>query len=157
MQQNNKMLTGLKRMNKGMLLISAILMLVGAVFLYRTIAFVNSAVKTTGVVTKIRTESGENGNTYIPTISFKDEHGKQHIAEPGFELARFNYRIGGPIPILYDPKNPTTFRIDSFTGTWLATVLINAATAISVFLLFGMWSAMRTLEEKQRLSQQSSE
>ncbi len=92
---------------------------VGLLLLWTTAAFVKSAARTTGTVTEIElTRSNVRHYVYFPTITFADTDGKMHEFKVTWGSSEYAYEVGDTVPILFDPQDPSSFRIDKGLWTW---------------------------------------
>lgn len=114
------------------LLLSA-LAFVWAVVAYRSQRrFLSSARRVNGVVQSVTAERGDKGPTYyFPVISFTTDAGVT-VTQASKSGRNTPYRIGQPIPVIYDPKHPEDLEIDAFWSRWL--VVIAALFLALVFL-----------------------
>lgn len=92
--------------------------LFGLYWLYNTFVFMENAVTTIGTVTHVQVNHSDDSTTYTPTVRYFDENGSKHISRSGLSSSSYNYGIGQEIEVLYDRRDPSTMRINSWIETW---------------------------------------
>ncbi|MEM6750283.1 MAG: DUF3592 domain-containing protein [Planctomycetota bacterium] len=103
--------------------------LIGAAFLgvgvwlgVRTQDFLATAVTTQGEVVhveRIRSSDPDSGDTFKPTFAFQDQAGAPRNVTPSMSSSEWNFAIGEPVEIVYDPAEPQNAKLKSFGGLWL--------------------------------------
>ena len=116
---------------------SLLAMGVGIYISLNSIFFLNSAVKTNGVVIGL---VRNNKNGYTPKYSFSDENGLTYTGVHNVYSKPAVYGIGEPVEVLYDPQFPQNSVIDdgsvhdysSPTGMFLSGLI----SLLMVILMF---------------------
>lgn len=90
------------------------------------IRFLNSAVRTQGVVTRIfdqRTGSalgrGREQRLYFPEIAYTDQNGFRHVIETRHGSTPPRHRVGDAVAVAYSPLQPERAVINEFRDLWL--------------------------------------
>lgn len=83
--------------------------------------FMLIAKQTTGTIVEIRENmNGDNGNAiYAPTFSFRDSSGVEHTVISALYSSHPLHRVGDPVPVLYDPAEPSNAKINAYPYLWL--------------------------------------
>lgn len=127
-------------------LVIGIGLLAGAGMLWRNHAnFAVHALRADGTVIDLNYHSSSDGGTYYPEVEFKAANGSVvHISgSTGSNPAA--YGRGEHVTVMYPSNNPESGRIDSFSETWLA-VLILGGIGLAFALIGGgiLFSGLRT-------------
>ena len=136
--------------------IGAALLMAGYLFLSNTLSFVDSAVKTKGVIIDLNEYEDSEGDTmYAPIFKFKDLKNKEYTIESNYSSNSGFGGIGSEISILYLQKDPKSARIDSFVGLYLLPIILGGMGVVTLFI--GISSAIffiifNRLENKKKLS-----
>ncbi len=80
-----------------------------------------------GKVTRVDSSysGGDRTTSYIPTFSFIDETGNEHIASTSYSVGKFNYAIGEMVEIYYDPDDFSSVQVTNFTELWRLPLFIS--------------------------------
>jgi hypothetical protein len=106
------------------LVIGLATMMGGFYYIYCNHSFAQTAIKTTGQITKITKKSSGENNSYDVYITFKTSDGRKIDFRSNFYSSKM--RVGNDVAILYDPQNPQNAR------------QVNGLIFVSIFLvLFG--------------------
>ncbi len=117
---------------------ASIALVIGLGFGVFTARFVSHSTVTTGTVTGLNEDSGENGKTYAPEYTFTAQDGRTYNGTSSSSSSSPAYAVGQTIPIRYDQSNPIRNRIDSFGSLWgfpLAFILVSALSAVLGFVM----------------------
>lgn len=98
--------------------VGSIFFLVGAFLTYQTNDFMNNAVATRGTVIAVETIYSNDGTTYKPTFSYIDANGKRYESETFISSSSYNFSRGTLVDIMYDRRDPSEMRIDSWFSLW---------------------------------------
>lgn len=105
-----------------------------AVLAYRSARrFLSTAVATNGTIQSLRAERIDRTTVYFPVISFTTASGNTVTAESKSSRTG-GYRVGQPISILYDPRNPTNLEINAAWSRWFF-VAVAIAFAVVLFAI----------------------
>ena len=90
--------------------------------------FIRSAKEVTGTIVANQTKLDDNGKTlHQPTFDFSVEGQNYSVAATSF-VSPSPGAVGNQVPVIYDPRNPSSARINSFHYNWaLSTVLFVVA------------------------------
>ncbi len=107
--------------------VSALICLYGLYFVGSTAILVAHSEKAQGIVTglhpvrRLRINATEqNRISYFPIVAFQTQEGKPIHFESNVGAGGYGpYEVGDEVEVLYDPKNPTDARINSFIQLWL--------------------------------------
>ena len=90
------------------------------VFLYlQSRNFLAKSITTTAIVSDLQ----HRGDVYYLIFSFTDKEGKEYALKSSSGSNPPAYKTGDTVSVLYDPKDPTEARTDSFFDLWLGPVL----------------------------------
>ncbi len=107
-----------------LLLFGLVFAVIGGAFNWFSYDFSKNAIATTGIVIdmEVSRSSGSGassgGPTYKPTIGFIDQSGVKRSGQTFLSSSSYNYNLGAQVAILYDTRNPTSLRIDSWFALW---------------------------------------
>ena len=113
---------------------------VGGAFLYYSSDFVANATEVSGIVVDVTVNRNDGSTTYKPTVSYVDMNGVKQTGQTFLSSSTYNFPRGSKINILYDPRDPSSIRINSWFGLWgfpsifLGVGLLLAVIAIIVAL-----------------------
>ena len=103
--------------------------------------FLKNAISTDGTVLELVESINHNshGSSYIyaPKISFTTKNGEEYTVVSNSGSNPPAYRVGQKVGVLYNPKNPTDFRINSFLDIWGGLLILSGIGA--VFFVIGLW------------------
>ncbi|MEE9454555.1 MAG: DUF3592 domain-containing protein [Paracoccaceae bacterium] len=130
-----------------------IFLLAGAGLMVNSFIFKSNALEVTGTVVAVgKNYSDEGGVTYQPTFRFLDAEGNKHRAQTSLSSSRYNYKIGERVDILYDQRDPSNIRVDSWFSVW------GFAAIFAVFLgVFGASFLFVTKLLKRKVSRGMAE
>lgn len=136
-------------MNKAKRIILAIgllFIIISGLTAYNKYTFLQSAVKTIGVITDYRIEIKEENSGkrkkqtryYYPIFEFKDNQNrliqeKSNVGTGG----SMPYPVGHKIEIVYEKENPQNASINDFSSNWFLTLILGAFSI--VFFLIGFF------------------
>lgn len=125
-------------------LASGMLFVFALIFSAGTYAFISKAKSTTGTIVELKTRKSESGDTiYSPTFAF-NVAGREYSISSRVYASPSPGDVGETVRVLYDARNPSRARIDSFTYTWaLPTALLVAATAFLAMHIVIQWFSRR--------------
>ena len=97
------------------LFVLGVFSLIGAAFSYfRVQRFINSAHKTTGQITGLRSHRGsKGGTTYSPIYQFRTLDGQTIDGEENFSSNLFVPKVGQSVEVYYDPNDPKISRLNN--------------------------------------------
>lgn len=99
-------------------------------------------VKTEGTVVSMRLvpPTQDAGETWTPTIKFKDRNGKEFTFESNVSSDPPAYQIGEKVELLYPEDRPEDAFINSWIEKWLTPVLLGIAGLVmlccSIWMIF---------------------
>ena len=94
--------------------------------------FLGSAAKAEGTVIAMRETPGSAGKTrksYSPIFQFKAANGESYTVTSNIAERPTSWRLGGHIPVLYQPDRPENAHIDSFAQLWMLQAVVGAVGA----------------------------
>ena len=93
--------------------------------------------RTKGTIVDV--EEFESGGETVRRLEvrYRDEAGREWKASSPIAWMTAEYKQGAELPILFDPGNPSSVRIEKFAEIWLMPALVGGAGAIAVLLGFG--------------------
>lgn len=98
--------------------------------------FSENATSTTGAVVSVEVNYGENSTTYRPTIRFLDFAGRKQRSTTFLSSSNYNYDVGQKIDIIYDVRDPSKMRIDSWFAIWgLGFIFLVVGAVLSVVMI----------------------
>ncbi len=92
--------------------------IVGGAFLYYSSDFVANAHEVSGTVMDVSVTNNEGTIIYKPTISYMDINGTKQTGQTFLSSSNYNFPRGTKLNILYDPRDPSTVRMNSWFGLW---------------------------------------
>jgi Protein of unknown function (DUF3592) len=98
--------------------------------------------RTTGTIVDL--EEFESGGETVRRLElrFRDGAGREWKTTSPIAWKTAEYRKGAELPILFDPENPSTVRVERFAEIWLMPAIVGASGAIAVLLGFGFAIAL---------------
>ena len=114
---------------------------VGGAFLYYSSDFVANATEVSGIVVDVTVNQNDGSTTYKPTVSYVDLNGIKQTGQTFLSSSSYNFPRGSKINILYDPRDPSSIRMNSWFGLWgfpsifLGVGILLAVIAIIVALI----------------------
>ena len=91
---------------------------------------------TTGTVTRLEESKTSEGYccVYSPVVEFQ-VNGQTYSFENENASSSPDYQVGSEVNVRYDPKNPNTAQINTFSDRWLFPIIIIPAMIFSSLLL----------------------
>jgi hypothetical protein len=116
-----------------MMFIGCVILLVGLVWLGRTVNFVRRAERTVGMVTEMKKQTGvttvtrrngirkrtTDGVSYRPIVTFHDKSGNLRQVTESVSSSNPRWKVNDAVKVLYTPEDPNTARIDAFDTIWM--------------------------------------
>ncbi len=100
-------------------LLGFIFLLAGVGLMVSSFIFKSNALEATATVVSIEKNYSDEGSaTYQPTFRFLDAEGSKHRAQTSMSSSGYNYKIGERVDILYDQRDPSNIRVDSWFSVW---------------------------------------
>jgi len=129
-----------------------VILLVGGIWLGRTVDFVRGAHRTMGMITEMTKHAGmtrttthdgvvthhESQPVYWPIVRFYDRSGNLRDVMESVGTSWKQWQVNQAVPILYAPDNPNAACIDSFATVWMFPLVTVGMGAL--FVLIGKWS-----------------
>ena len=117
-------------------LVGSVLLAAGAWLLFRRIALRLRSAVTQGVIITYETRRTEDGEVYLPVVSFQVEGGGAHQFT---SVAGSDRRptVGSSVAVRYNRVNPADALIDSFLHYWAAPLGLLVLGAAGVWAWFG--------------------
>lgn len=147
----------------GLLILLPTLLLValGVYFYLSARAFEQRSVSCQGKVVDLQSSEGEHGTLYTPLFTYTDALGVVRRGRSNTSSNPPAYAIGDPIPLRYDPQNPSDVRVDSFWTFWLgpticAFIAIPFLVFALIFLLLVPFAIRRVWPEPSNTAVQPS-
>lgn len=103
--------------------ISLLLLMAGLIFFITTVGFLQTAVRTNGVVVQMDNTTTNNGTTYYPVIRFQESDGASLQFESNVGSNPPIYSVNQNVTVLYNPQKPSDYRIDDFISLWLTPII----------------------------------
>jgi len=100
---------------------SAVLFLAGAVcFVHRNHSFNASAVRAEGTIVELieSASSDSHRRMYTPVFTYRDRNGTEYRHKSSHSSYPPIGEVGDKIEVLYDPKDPSRVKINTFFGNW---------------------------------------
>ena len=72
----------------------------------------------TDIEVNLPSGSNSGGPTFKPTLRYIDQTGPPRSGQTFLASSRYNYAIGAKLPILFNPANPGSLRMDSWFSLW---------------------------------------
>ena len=91
---------------------------VGGAFLYYSSDFVANANEVSGIVVDVSVNRNDGTTTYKPTVSYVDLNGVKQTGQTFLSSSGYNFPRGSKINILYDPRDPSRIRMNSWFSLW---------------------------------------
>ncbi len=130
-------------------LLGVVQLLVGGIIFYFDFSFKQSAQKTQGTVVEIVSHSGsKSGTQYYPVIEFRNETGQRYTFESDWGSSGPEHRIGDPVMVIYDPKDPSDAKLDG----WNELILIGSIFG-GIGLVFGSIGGIMVIFYIRRLKE----
>ena len=108
--------------------------LLGCYFWVRAWSFYSSSVVTTGLVTGLVEQPGNDGPaTYAPTVKFEASDGSVQTFTNGWGTSPNQLRPGAGVQVRYRPTHPAEASIDDFMSLWGLPVLIQGICIFDFF------------------------
>jgi hypothetical protein len=102
----------------GVMVISAVILLVGTGFAIETLWFLRTAVAVEGRVIGNRQQNGKAGVSHVPSIAFRDAAGREREFESSHSVET-PFPIGHRLAVLYSARNPEYARLGGeFLWKW---------------------------------------
>ena len=95
-----------------------VLMLFGGALTAFTYDFVNNSLVASGTVVSVARDTSGDSVTYRPTIRFVDVTGRKHVAETFLSSSSYNFARGSKVEVLYDLRDPSAIRLNTFFAVW---------------------------------------
>jgi Protein of unknown function (DUF3592) len=124
-------------------IVACVALVVALGFTVFTARFISRSTVTTGTVTGLNEDNGENGKTYTPEYTFTAQDGRTYNGTSSSSSSSPDYAVGQAIPIRYDQSNPIRNRIDSFGNLWGFPAFAILFSALFAVLGFVMRAARR--------------
>ncbi len=121
---------------------------IGGALTYSTYEFMNNALTTTGQVVFVDSSYSDGSTTYQPTFGYVGNDGKQHQGTTFLSSSSYNFQIGEKMEILYDTRDYSSVRLNSWFGTWGFGLIFLGSGIIP--LLIGLF-IRRVLKSKRSL------
>jgi hypothetical protein len=146
------------------ILLPTLLLVVLGVYSYhlgRT--FEQRSISIQGRVVSLQSSEDENGRAlYTPLFTYTDAAGVVRQGRSNSSSSAPGYAIGDPIPLRYDPQNPSDIRVDSFWSFWIwpmicAFIAIPFLVFALIFLLLVPFAIRRVWPEPSKPAVQSVE
>lgn len=105
-------------------------MLVGSFFIFsNTSRFIAGALETEGKVialdrSRSSSSSGSSSTTYRPVVEFTSGTGKRFEFTSSVGTSPPSHRVGESVTVLYNPADPYSARIKSFTQLWFGFIIV---------------------------------
>lgn len=101
------------------LVIGPILLLVGLGCLLYTLHFLHTAERTEGKVLELRRNVDSDGDiSFAPVFQFVAPNGTKYVVESHLSTSSPSFEPGQTVALRYDPRNPDSARIATYTQTW---------------------------------------
>lgn len=112
----------------------------GLIFTLITLSFTGGAQAATGTVTGL---VNDNGYKY-PQIQYTPANTNTITFQANYSSRSEPYNVGDKVPLLYDPANPKSARIDSFASLWAVPVTLAGIGA----LLLAVWGVLELIQRR---------
>ncbi len=114
-------------------ILGLVFFLVGAVLLFLTVSFMTDAQETTGRVTHVAVNYGDDSVTYKPTVEYR-VGGRMYESESWLSSSSYDFDVGERVPVLYDPADPSRIRLNYFMELWGFPLIFGGVGAVMVFV-----------------------
>lgn len=130
-------------MNILVLLLGVGLFVLGLFSLKKSLKLTKNGISTMSKVVKVEQRSGtdEEGyktNSYVPILEYTTEDNHKFTMTGESSKNNRTYKVGDSIKISYDPTNPQTASVHSFSSLWLTPGLI---LLVGALLMIGAFFA----------------
>jgi hypothetical protein len=122
-------------------IIGVLCLISGTYMINDTTALIKRSQQTTATVVGYKVQA----DVYYPIFNFRDQSGLVVTAQSAEGSTSRIYRIGGSVPILYDPLTPQIIRLNKSTNLWLGPLFLTTMGAfIMVLSLALIWKNKST-------------
>jgi len=133
-------------------IIGLLFLVAGGVFTFFAFDFVDNALPTTGTVVSVEVDYSDDGVTYQPTIRFIDFEGRKQSGETFMASSNYDFEVGSKVDILYDIREPSSLRMDTWFAKWGLGAIFMAGSALPFFIsgLIGRFSRTKKPAKPRR-------
>lgn len=123
-------------------------------------SFQEKASRTQGKVVEMVSRSFNNKTLYAPVFVFTDAAGKEYkIQSDALSNSPLHHHVGETVTVLYDPADPKSARIDSFSSLWSSPRLFSCVGALgfiigAIFYNVGRRPPNLTLDDYENMYQE---
>ena len=119
----------------GLWVVGVVLLGLAFFFYQKSASFRDNAILVSGTIVSF-TYQGENETQSCPVISYTTQTGE--TIDYFSNQCTFGKDLGDVMELYYDPDQPETVQMKSFTSTWLAALLLGIPGLALVGLGFGL-------------------
>jgi hypothetical protein len=127
------------------ILIGTILAILSYAFIKDTIYLIRHGEKTTATITRIEEVDSSDGPSYYRVLSFTTIDGKNIEYTCHYESSLPTTSLGGEVPIVYDPHNPSEVKVLTYLGAFTPPIVMGTIAAGLLFLGIGYFVAQTVL------------
>lgn len=118
-------------------LVGGIFLLAGGVITAFSYDFVSNSLPTTGTVVAVDVITSDDGVSYRPTVRYLDHTGQKRRGETFLASSSYDYDIGTRVDILYDMRDSSSIRMDTWFEVWGFGVLFaGIGVVITMVVIF---------------------
>jgi hypothetical protein len=141
------------RFAKPMMWLSAAFIVLGVVFAIRSAIFLRTAQPAEGTIIELlERESDEGGTTFAPVYTFVDASGHTNRIISSVSSSPPIGLVGDKIRVLYNPKNPSTARINRFFDLWGISAI---GGGLGSLYLLVFWIVAKVSKRKMGIAEQN--
>ena len=115
-------------------LIGLSFVVVGGAITYATYGFMENSISTTGQVLGVAANTSEGSTTYQPTFGYVDTDGQLQQGTTSLSASGYNFAIGKKMEILYDSRDFSEVRLNTWFSTWGFGVIFLAAGIVPLLI-----------------------
>lgn len=88
-------------------------------------------IATRGQVVDVDRRYRKGADAFALTVEFVDQEGDSHRERTGYSTSLYGWRVGDPVAIRYNPRDPSEFVVDTWSELWGAPLIFLAIGAVA--------------------------
>ncbi|MDI3320990.1 DUF3592 domain-containing protein [Pinibacter soli] len=129
-----------------LIIVGTVLLIVSFAFTKDSIYLIRHGEKTISTITRVEEVANSKNHSSYYILSFTTINGKEKEFECHFPAALPTTYLGGEVPIVYDPHNPSDIKILTYFGAFAPAIIIGAFAAGFLFIGIGYFAAQIVLK-----------
>jgi hypothetical protein len=101
------------------LVVGVVLLAIAAPLYFTEQAFLTHSIMATGTVVDFRVDETEDPPSYCPIVEFSTQDGRTVRFNTEVCTSPSSKKIGDPVEVIYDPRNPKSVQTASFWGEYI--------------------------------------